>query len=164
MEINDIAGRLGGMVSPDDQELNAAVQDADSPDWSVRAAVGRQLAASDKIDEVADVLHRLLLDLRDSGVTQETAEALLARKDTAGLRCVLLASSQAVEFWTADQLEAALDCNPEWMTTEGADRLIQQLHKLTADDDAGVRDEAQRILLLLRPREEWARGSDNDPL
>ncbi|MEV8529395.1 hypothetical protein AB0451_35525 [Streptomyces sp. NPDC052000] len=164
MEINDIRGRLGSMVSPDDQELSAAVQDADSPDWSVRAAVGRRLATSDKIDEMADVLHRLLLDPQDSGVTQETAEALLARKDTAGLRCVLLARSQAVEFWTADQLEAALNCDPEWMTTEGADQLIQQLHELTADDDAGVRDETQRILSRLRPREEWARGSDDDPL
>ncbi|GAA2279852.1 MULTISPECIES: hypothetical protein [Kitasatospora] len=138
------------MVSPDDQELSAAIQAADSPDWSVRAAVGRRLAASDKIDEVADVLHRLLLDLRDSAVTQETAEALLARKDTAGLRSVLLASSQAAEFWTIDQLGDALECNPEWMTTEGADRLIQQLNELTADDDAGVRDEAQRILSGLR--------------
>ncbi|MFJ6706856.1 MULTISPECIES: hypothetical protein [unclassified Streptomyces] len=106
------------MASPGDQELSAAVQGADSPDWSVRAAVGRRLATSDKIDEVADDLHRLLLDLQDAGVTQETAEALLARKDTAGLRCVLLASSQAVEFWTADQLEAALDCDPAWMSTE----------------------------------------------
>ncbi|MFD7163657.1 hypothetical protein [Streptomyces violascens] len=152
------------MVSPDDQELSAAVQDADSPGWFVRAAVGRRLATSDKIDEAADLLHRLLLDLQDSGVTQETAEALLGRKDTAGLRCVLLARSQAVEFWTADQLAAALDCDPEWMTTEGADRLIQQLHELAADDDGGVRDEAQRILSRLRPREEWARGSDDDLL
>ncbi|MFI0968343.1 hypothetical protein ACH4S8_44480 [Streptomyces sp. NPDC021080] len=104
------------------------------------------------------------MDRRDSAVTQETAEALLARKDTAGLRCVLLASSQAVEFSTIDQLGAALDCNPEWMTTDGADRLIQQLHELAADEDAGVRDEAQRILSRLLPREEWTRDGDDDPL
>lgn len=148
------------MVSPDDQELT----DADSPDWSVRAAAGRRLAASDKIDGVADVLHRLLLDRGDSAVTQETAKALLSRKDTAGLRCVLLASSRAVEFWTRDELVAALDCNPEWLTTAGADRLIQQLHELAADDDAGVRDEAQGILAHLRPRKEQARDSDDDQL
>ncbi|MFG2334279.1 hypothetical protein ACGFMM_32405 [Streptomyces sp. NPDC048604] len=152
------------MVSPGDQELSTALRNADSPDWSVRAAVGRLLAASDKLDEVADVLHRLLLDLRDSAVTHETAEALLARRDTAGLRCVLLASSQAVEIWTMDQLGDALDSHYEWMTTDGADRLIQQLHELAADDDAGVRDEAQRILSRLRPREEWARDSDDGPL
>lgn len=152
------------MASPDDQELTAAAQDADSPDWSVRASAGRRLAASDKIDGITDVLHRLLLDLRDSAVTQETAEALLARKDTAGLRCVLLGSSRAVEFSTRDELMAALDCNPEWMTTAGADRLIQQLHELAADDDDGVRDEAPRILSRLRPRNQWARDSDNDQL
>ncbi|MEU4666831.1 hypothetical protein AB0F91_02405 [Amycolatopsis sp. NPDC023774] len=164
MKINDVRGSLGGMVSPDDQELATAARDADSPDWSVRASAGRRLAASDKIDGIADVLHGLLLDLRDSGVIQETAVALLARKDTAGLRCVLLASSRAVEFWTRDELVAALDCNPEWMTTAGADRLIQQLHELAVDDDDGVRDEAQRILSGLRPRKEWARDSDDDQL
>ncbi|QRP49595.1 hypothetical protein [Amycolatopsis sp. FDAARGOS 1241] len=152
------------MVRPDEQELVAAGQDVDSPDWSVRASAGRRLAASDKIDGVADVLRRLLLDPRDSAVTQETAVALLARKDIAGLRCVLLASSRAVEFWTRDELVAALDCNPEWMTTEGADRLTQQLHELAADDDHGVRNEALRVLSHLRPREEWARGSDDDQL
>ncbi|MEV4599217.1 hypothetical protein AB0K15_17610 [Amycolatopsis sp. NPDC049253] len=152
------------MVSFDDQELTAAVRDADSPDWAVRASAGRRLAASDKIDGITNVLHSLLLDLRDSAVTQETAEALLARKDTAGLRCVLLASSRAVEFSTRDELVAALDCNPEWMATAGADRLIHQLHELAADDDAGVRDEAQEILSHLRPRKEQALDSDDDQL
>ncbi|MEU4671552.1 hypothetical protein AB0F91_27130 [Amycolatopsis sp. NPDC023774] len=56
----------------------------------------------------------------------------------------------------------ALDCNSEWMTTEGADRLIQQLHELAADDDDGVRNEARRILSQLRPRKEWARDPDDD--
>ncbi|MFE0700766.1 hypothetical protein [Streptomyces sp. NPDC058872] len=150
------------MVSPDDQELSAAIHDADSPDWAVRAASGRRLAASDKIDEVASVLHRLLLDTQNTAVTQETAEVLLARKDTAGLRCVLLARSWASETWTADEIQAALDGDPDWMTTEGADRLIAQLRELTADEDAGVCDEAQRILARLRPREEWARDSESE--
>ncbi len=110
------------------------------------------------------MLHRLLLDAQDTAVTQETAEALLARMDTAGLRCVLLARSWASETWTADEIQAALDCDPDWLTTEGADRLIAQLRELTGDTDAGVRDEAQRILARLRPREEWARdGSSARP-
>lgn len=50
------------------------------------------------------------------------------------------------------------------MTTEGADRLIKQLRELVTDSDDGVRDEAQRILAGIRPREEWARGPDNDTL
>ncbi|WP_405771388.1 hypothetical protein OG539_41215 [Actinacidiphila glaucinigra] len=40
---------------------------------------------------MADVIHRLLLDAQDTAVTQETAVALLARRDSIGLRRVLLA-------------------------------------------------------------------------
>lgn len=147
------------MAPLDDQELSTAIHNAGSPAWSGRVAAGRQLAVSDKIEEVADVIHRLLLDEQDTGVTQETAETLLARKDTIGLRCVLLAYSRATTHDAVDQLGAALDGNPEWMTTQGADRLIKQYRELATDQDAGVRDEAQQILARLRPREEWARGS-----
>ncbi|MGW7051131.1 hypothetical protein [Streptomyces sp. NPDC054887] len=144
------------MESFDDQDLGAAILHADSPAWSLRAAAGRQLAASVRINEVADVLLRLLLDAQDTGVTKDTADALLARKDTAGLRHVLLAMSRAADFDTADQISAALNADPAWMTTEGVDRLIRQLRELTTDDDDGVRDEAQGILALICPREEWA--------
>jgi hypothetical protein len=145
-----------------DQELGTAIQQVDSPAWSVRAAAGRQLAASDKIEEVADLLHRLLLDAQDTAVVQETAVALLERKDTIGLRLVLLAYSQAATNDTVDEIGAALDCNPEWMTTEGADQLIQQYRELATDQDPGVRDEAQQLLARLRPREQWARDSESD--
>ncbi|MFE2538349.1 hypothetical protein [Streptomyces sp. NPDC059371] len=147
------------MTPLDDQDLSTAIQNAGSPTWSLRVAAGRQLAVSDKIEEVADVIHRLLLDEQDTGVIQETAETLLARNDTIGLRFVLLAYSRAATNDAVDQLGAALDCNPEWMTTEGADQLIKQYRELATDQDAGVRDEAQQILARLRPREEWARGS-----
>ncbi|MFF2364480.1 hypothetical protein ACFVU0_17445 [Streptomyces sp. NPDC058122] len=152
------------MVSSDDQKLRTAIKHADSPVWSVRAAAGRQLAMSDRLEEVAEVIHRLLLDDQDTAVTSETAEALLARRDTMGLRHVLLARSYAAESSTADEIQAALDCDPDWLTTEGADRLIKQLHELATDGDDGVRDEVQRILARLRPREEWARGSDDDSI
>ncbi|MER5473581.1 hypothetical protein [Streptomyces sp. NPDC002685] len=147
------------MTPLDDQELSTAIRNADSPAWSLRVAAGRQLAVSDKIEEVADVIHRLLLDEQDTGVIQETAETLLARNDTVGLRFVLLAYSHAATNDAVDHLGAALDCNPEWMTTEGADRLIKQYRELATDQDSGVRDEAQQILARLRPREEWARDS-----
>ncbi|HET6857585.1 MAG TPA: hypothetical protein VFH94_10885 [Streptomyces sp.] len=152
------------MVSSDDEELSTAIKNAGSPAGSVRAAAGRRLAVSDRIDEVVDVLHRLLLDAEDTGVTSETADALLARKDTVGLRCVLLARSWASDQSTADQIQAELDCDPDWLTTEGADRLIKQLRELASDGDDGVRDEVQRILARMRPREEWVRGPDDDAL
>lgn len=122
------------------------MEDADSPLWSVRADAGRRLAASAELVEVADVLHQLLLDAQDTAVTQETSEALLARGDIRGLRTVLAALSCAADTWTLDQLSAAVDCDPNWMTEEGESRLIQQLQELAADDYAGVRSEAERLL------------------
>ncbi|RKN19215.1 hypothetical protein D7147_16810 [Micromonospora musae] len=141
----------GGMVFSDDQELGTAIRDADSPTWSVRAAAGRHLARSRGIDEVADTLHRLLLDPQDTAVTWETAKALLERIDAMGLRLVLLARSYAADEATADEIQAALDCNSDWMTPAGADRLTKHLRDLAMDEDAGVRDEARRILDRLRP-------------
>ncbi|MHA5052112.1 hypothetical protein [Streptomyces sp. SD15] len=134
-----------GTFEPD-QELPAATKDADSASWSVRAAAGRRLAASAELAEVTEVLHRLLLDNQDTAVIQDTAEALLARGDTCGLRTVLAALACAADTCTLDELNAAVNGNPHWMTGEGANRLIQQLQELAADDDAGVRDEAQRLL------------------
>ncbi|MFE9406475.1 hypothetical protein ACFYNY_32755 [Streptomyces sp. NPDC006530] len=150
------------MAPLDGQELSTVVQNADSPVWSVRAAAGRQLAMLDQIDAVTEVIHRLLLDVQDTAVIHETAVALLERQDTIGLRCVLLARSYASNTWTADEIQAALDCNPGWMATEGVDRLIKQYRELATDQDAGVRDEARWLLARLRPRGEWARDSEGD--
>jgi hypothetical protein len=133
----------------EDQALSAAITNADSPAWSVRAAAGRQLAAATPTDDVVDRLLRLLLDPYDTAVTQDTAEALLARGDTVGLRCVLLARSRATTSCTMDELGAALNGTPDWMTNEGTSRLIKQLRELAADDDAGVRAEADSILEAL---------------
>ncbi|WAZ26576.1 hypothetical protein STRCI_008170 [Streptomyces cinnabarinus] len=142
------------MTSYDDHELSRAIKDAASPDWAVRVAAGRQLAMSTRIEEMADVLVRLLLDAQDTGVTQETAHALLARKDAVGLRCVVMAMSRVTETWTADELNAALNGDAAWMTDEGTDRLILQLKELAGDADHGVRDEARRILAQIRRPEE----------
>lgn len=142
------------MTSYDDHELSTAIKGAASPAWAVRAAAGRQLAMSTRIEEMADLLVGLLLDSQDTGVTQETANALLARKDTAGLRYVLMARSQVTETWTADELSAALDGDPGWMTDDGTDRLIAQLKELSGDADRGVRDEARGILAQIRRRQD----------
>ncbi|MFJ3226094.1 hypothetical protein ACIPJS_22425 [Streptomyces sp. NPDC086783] len=135
----------------DDHNLNAAITGADSPEWSVRATAGRQLAAAALTDDVLAVVLRLLLDPDDTAVTQDTAEALLARGDGVGLRCVLLALSRATSPCTMDELGAALDCTPLWMTDEGTNRLTEHLRELATDPDAGVRTEAAGILGTLRP-------------
>jgi HEAT repeat protein len=130
--------------------ITCAVHEADSPLWSVRAAAGRRLAAAAPVPEVFEVLHRLLLDPDDTGVTQETAEALIQRGDTYGLRVVLAALACAQSFSTADQLLAEIDCDPRWTTENGADQLVQQLRELASDEDDGVRGEAQSLLLRMK--------------
>ncbi|WP_239095600.1 hypothetical protein [Micromonospora lutea] len=47
-------------------------------------------------------------------MTWETAKAMLERQDAMGLRLVLLAGSYAADEATADEIQAALDCNPDW--------------------------------------------------
>ncbi|WP_158820928.1 MULTISPECIES: hypothetical protein [unclassified Streptomyces] len=133
-----------------EQGLRDVIDAADSPSWSVRAAAGRRLAAASRIESVAGVLLRLLLDAQDTGVTAETAAALLARRDLAGLRLVLAARAVASPEGTADQLAAELDCDPRWATGQDGDELITQLRALTSDPDPEVRNEA--MLRLSRCR------------
>ncbi|MFB7264026.1 hypothetical protein ACFCXH_18025 [Streptomyces nojiriensis] len=133
-----------------EQGLRRSIADADSPAWHVRAAAGRRLAAAPRIESVAGVLHRLLLDAEDTGVTSDTAAALLARRDLAGLRAVLAARAVASGEGTADQLAAELDCDPRWATGEDGAELIAQLRTLTSDTDPDVRNEALLRLSHLR--------------
>ncbi|MEU3902548.1 hypothetical protein AB0F20_01840 [Streptomyces goshikiensis] len=127
-----------------------AIAAAESPAWSVRAAAGRRLATAPHIGGVAGVLHRLLLDAQDTGVTSDTASALLARRDLAGLRAVLAARAVASDEGTADQLPAELDCDPRWATGQDVDELIVQLRTLAAGRDPDVRNEAMLRLTRLR--------------
>lgn len=146
--------RQYGYVSQDERadRLTAALRDSESESWSRRAAAGRQLAAWAEREEVAPVLERLLLDAHDTGVTQETAQALLERRDLVGLRAVLAALSRAEEWWTADQLDGEVFGYQSWMIADDrTDEFVDQLVRLAADQDKGVRDEALR---LSRPGEQ----------
>ncbi|MER5757786.1 hypothetical protein [Streptomyces sp. NPDC002082] len=133
-----------------EQGLRDAIAAAESPDSSVRAEAGRFLAAAPQIEGVADVLHRLLLDAQDTGVTSDTALALLARGDVAGLRAVLAARAVASDQGTADQLAAELDCDPRWATGQDRDELIAQLRTLAVDRNPDVRSEARLRMTHLR--------------
>ncbi|MGW8726248.1 hypothetical protein ACWGNF_09520 [Streptomyces sp. NPDC055808] len=140
----------GGVNDFTEQGLRDALAASESQDWSLRAAAGRRLAAAPQIEGVAGVLHRLLLDAQDTGVTSDTAVALLARRDLAGLRAVLAARAVASDQGTADQLAAELDCDPRWATGQDSDELIVQLRTLVADKDPDVRNEALLRLACLR--------------
>ncbi|MFI8004021.1 hypothetical protein [Streptomyces sp. NPDC086010] len=127
--------------------LRTALRDAESESWSCRAAAGRQLAAIADQAEAAPVLERLLLDPHDTGVTQDTAEALLQRGDLVGLRTVLRALSRAREACAADQLDGEVFSRHNWMVADGrGDQFVRQLASLAADEDVGVREEARQFL------------------
>jgi hypothetical protein len=87
------------------------------------------------------------LDPCDTAVTQETAEALLQRRDLVGLRTVLAALARAKEWCTADQLDGEVFNYQSWMIADGRrDQFVEQLEALASDGDAGVRAEALRLL------------------
>ncbi|WP_329453625.1 hypothetical protein OG894_44695 (plasmid) [Streptomyces sp. NBC_01724] len=145
--------RVRTMPRPElDDELTPFLHGSTSASWSVRAASGRRLAAVAEVPEVAEVLHRLLLDGRDTFVTQETAEALLGRWDVLGLRMVLSALASA-DDGTGDHLDAAI-LNVCGQSDEDGERLAELCSVLTSDADTAVRGEARRIL---EPRRGLAR-------
>ncbi|MFC8664029.1 hypothetical protein [Streptomyces sp. NPDC057199] len=131
-----------------DDELISFLQGAASASWSVRAASGRRLAAAAEVPGAAVVLHRLLLDGRDTFVTQETAEALLERWDAVGLRMMLAALASADDD-TGDHLDAAI-LNVCGQSKEDGERLAALCSALTSDADIDVSGEARRILETLR--------------
>ncbi|MFH8717357.1 hypothetical protein [Streptomyces zaomyceticus] len=95
-----------------------------------------------------DVLHRLLLDGRDTAVTQDTAEALLERRDVIGLRLVLEALAVADDD-TADHLDDAIT-NVCRQSDEDVAQLELFCLELASDPAESVRGEAAAILLQLR--------------
>ncbi|MET9063876.1 hypothetical protein [Streptosporangium sandarakinum] len=148
-----------GQERPRVDSITSAIHEADSPSWSVRANAGRRLAAAAHVPEVSEVLHRLLLDPGDTGVTQETAKALMRRGDACGLRAVLAALACAQDFETADHLWAEICGDPRWIAESGADQLVRQLGELTSDEDDGVRTEARS--LLHRMKKPWGEVDPN---
>ena len=69
-----------------------------SSDVMMRAAAGVRLAATRSLDSASDTLLSLLHDPENTFVTQETAEALVGRRDRQGLRLLLRAYVDADEL------------------------------------------------------------------
>ncbi|MEU8517816.1 hypothetical protein AB0C76_40560 [Kitasatospora sp. NPDC048722] len=132
--------------------LNAALRASTSPSWSDRANAGRQLAAHADVPEVAEVLLRLLQDGHDTAVTQETAEALLRRRDLRGLRLVLVAFAGA-DVDTVDHLGDAilnvcLQSDEDQEYFEGLATVLAS----AAEPDEAARTEAAHLLREWNPR------------
>lgn len=75
--------------------LEAALAEASSPSWTQRVRAGRDLAAFADVSEAAEALVRLLLDVEDTAVTRQTAEALTRVGTVAATRLVALAVAEA---------------------------------------------------------------------
>ncbi|MGY3201925.1 HEAT repeat domain-containing protein [Streptomyces sp. TE5632] len=75
--------------------LAAALAEASSPSWSQRARAGRELASFADVPEAAEALVGLLLDVEDTAVTRQTAEALARVGTVDAVKLIALATAEA---------------------------------------------------------------------
>ncbi|WP_445397324.1 HEAT repeat domain-containing protein [Streptomyces sp. LE64] len=81
--------------------------EASSPSWTQRVRAGRELASFADVPEAAEVLVGLLLDVEDTAVTRQTAEALARTGTVAAMRLIALAVAGADDN-QADWLETGV--------------------------------------------------------
>ncbi len=113
-----------------------------SADYTERAAAGVVLAAVPDLARLTETLHTLLLDPEDTWVTLTTAEALVARGDTSGMRVVAGAIARA-DASCADWIgDVVLD--PQ--RTDERDRRRSALEELRLDPDPDVAAGAAQLL------------------
>lgn len=77
------------------RRLEGALAEALSPSWRQRVRAGRGLAAFADVPEAAEALLGLLLDVEDTAVTRQTAEALARVGSVAAIRLIALAVAGA---------------------------------------------------------------------
>ncbi|MFD6183166.1 hypothetical protein [Streptomyces goshikiensis] len=75
--------------------LEEALAEASSPSWTRRVRAGRDLACFADVPEAAETLVELLLDVEDTAVTRQTAEALARVGTVAAMRLIALAVAEA---------------------------------------------------------------------
>ncbi|MFF3604377.1 hypothetical protein [Streptomyces sp. NPDC002463] len=111
----------------------AVLAEASSPSWTQRVRAGRDLASFADVPEAADALLGLLLDVEDTAVTRQTAEALARVGTVAAVRLIALAVAEAD------------DNQSDWLQTGVQDALV---------DPDGAPDVAATCRKLARDREE----------
>lgn len=123
-----------------------------SSDVLMRAAAGVRLAGTRDLDSASDTLLALLHDPENTFVTQETAEALAARRDSVGLRLLLRAFSGADELGRYYIRDAIID-PPAGVDYPAADPLMEErrllLDDLARDPDVEVAKVARLFLVGL---------------
>ncbi|MEU9600418.1 hypothetical protein AB0E06_26875 [Streptomyces sp. NPDC048109] len=121
--------------------LETALAEASSPSWTHRVRAGRDLAAFADVSEAAEALVGLLLDVEDTAVTRQTAEALARVGTVAAIRLIALA------------VVGADDHQADWLQTGVHDALV---------GPGGVPDVAAACGKLARDPEEAVRQGAAD--
>lgn len=97
-------------MRPDaEDQILSATKDAGANDWTRRSSAGRRLAEWADRSDAAIVLHRLLLDQRNTAVGYDTAETLLQRNDEISVRLIAQALPEAGEQQAHWLLQAVMD-------------------------------------------------------
>ncbi|MFF9505084.1 hypothetical protein [Streptomyces sp. NPDC014656] len=109
---------------------------ARSSDFGDRADAGRGLAGFAEMEEAVGPLLELVLDREDTFVTRATAEALLRRHDSAGLRVVASALAVASPNHSDWIHTATLDAFAIYATDR--DDAVRLCEALTRDTDEHV--------------------------
>lgn len=123
--------------------MQGALDEALSPLWSQRVRAGRDLASFADVPVAAKALVGLLLDVADTAVTRQTAEALARVGTMAAVRLIALAVAEADDMygdWMQTGVHEALG-GPDSMPD-----LAAVCGQLARDPEAVVRRGAAEIL------------------
>ncbi|MFB7708383.1 HEAT repeat domain-containing protein [Streptomyces sp. NPDC056105] len=110
-----------------------ALAEACSPSWSQRVRAGRDLASFAHVPEAAEALMGLLLDVEDTAVTRQTAEALARVGTTASVRLLALAIAEADD----NQADWLVGWRTECMTRSWG-RTVRRTSQRSADSSVGI--------------------------
>ncbi|MFB4299134.1 hypothetical protein [Actinomadura sp. NTSP31] len=121
--------------------LEGALAEALSPSWRQRVRAGRGLAAFADVPEAAEALLGLLLDVEDTAVTRQTAEALARVGSVAAIRLIALAVAGA-DANQADWLQTGVY---DALGPDGVPDVAAACGKLARDPEEVVRRGAADI-------------------
>ncbi|MDX2976813.1 HEAT repeat domain-containing protein [Streptomyces microflavus] len=119
--------------------LAATLSEASSRTWTRRVRAGRDLASSADVAEAAEALARLLLDVDDTAVTRQTAEALTRVGTVAAMKLIARAITEADDN-RADWLQTGV--HDALMGPGGAPEAAESCAKLAEDPEEAVRQGA----------------------
>ncbi|MCW8101686.1 hypothetical protein [Streptomyces tauricus] len=122
--------------------LGAALAAASSPSWSQRVRAGRDLASFADLPEAAEALVGLLLDVGDTAVTRQTAEALVRVGTVAAVRLIALAVAEA-DDQQADWLQTGV--HDAFVGPDGALEVAAICGQLARDREEAVRRGATEV-------------------